>query len=408
MEKAQNLAIYNKVAEHARRAFARLVIRPGVYTPADIMKEKKQGAAFYTGDPDEVAIVTVNAFTCSFSVARALDLLAKLANAYHIPTAARVTFERTEKQAEELRAILDAEAEARRIQEEVERIAEERRQEEARRARIIEEGEELNARTMAGEFATRHAIIIELPTTTGTTEPTPEPRAEVLAPAGTIEPEAITQPESVPTTDTRALVATIARRALYVAALFVAVLLLAITPDRTQPTSAHNSKPAPARTNKYICLEPDTQSAPEAITEPTAPELPEVVITPSHHAKRAHRAAKRAPEAIADPTEPTAAADTLNAEPVAITTTATEPQPEALDAITPEAEPEAITEPEATSDDDQNTEPTEPTEPESDPQPAPAPGSGSTAPTTTPATLAPVLVAAGVPAVVIPYIIAAF
>ena len=42
MEKAQNLAIYNKVAEHARRAFARLVIRPGVYTPAEIMKEKKQ------------------------------------------------------------------------------------------------------------------------------------------------------------------------------------------------------------------------------------------------------------------------------------------------------------------------------------------------------------------------------
>lgn len=250
------------------------------------------------------------------------------------------------------------------------------------------------------------AIASELPTTTGTTEPTPEPRAEVLAPAAAVERPRIAEPENEPQSNPAQLVALIARRALYVAALLVAVLLLVLTPDRTQSTSAHSSKPQPARSYKYHMLEPDTQSAPEAITTATAPELREVVITGSRHSKRATRAPKMA---TATTTEPTAAADTLKADTLAAADTI---EPQALETMAEPTEPEAI---ESTASDDAPELQSEPTEPTTEPTPAPGtaepepvPTTGTTATTTAPATLAPVLVAAGVPAVLIPYIIAAF
>ena len=264
LEKAENLAIYTKVAEHARRAFARLVIRPGVYTPADIVKIKKQGAAFYTGDPDEVATVEVGAFSCTFSVARALDLLAKLVNAYHIPTAARVTFERTEKQADELRDTLEREAEERRQREEAERPERERIEAEARRARIIEEGEELNARTLAGDFANLYAIAPELPTATNQAETaTPED-----VPALTISESHHKESRA------RLVMITAARWLLRAAAVVAAVLLVTLTPERTTTANADTltAEPTPAPVLVIAdTLTADTLETAREITElPTA------------------------------------------------------------------------------------------------------------------------------------------
>ena len=95
-EAAKNLAIYNAIAEHARRAFEALEILPGQYTPAQVVNLLKKSRARWNDNADrrEVARVEVEGFACSFLLADVFAVLAQVATAYEIPTRNRVTFVR--------------------------------------------------------------------------------------------------------------------------------------------------------------------------------------------------------------------------------------------------------------------------------------------------------------------------
>lgn len=166
-EQSKNLAIYNEVAKHARRAFSRVILPAGVYKPADIVRAEKRGVVFFFFDKDENVTVEIDNFNCSFLLCDSFRLLSKLATAYGIPAAHRVTFERTEEENEDLRDILRAEEEEAR-----------KKEEEERRARIIEEGNRINERII--EQFDRFALVEELPTKDSTTQNATE--SDTIAP----------------------------------------------------------------------------------------------------------------------------------------------------------------------------------------------------------------------------------
>jgi hypothetical protein len=98
---AKNEAIYNLIADHARRAFELLTIEPGEHTAADVAKAIKKHRAFFTEEfyklPEFVEIEH-DGFTCSFRLSDIFTILSKCATAWRIRTAARVTFVREEEE----------------------------------------------------------------------------------------------------------------------------------------------------------------------------------------------------------------------------------------------------------------------------------------------------------------------
>ena len=101
-EKEMNAAIYGEMTKHARRAFEFVKIEPGQYNAAQVVAAiDKYKASFVWGkqDPEEVVTVAVGTYQCKYLLKNAFDMLAKVATAWGIPTAARATFERAKETA---------------------------------------------------------------------------------------------------------------------------------------------------------------------------------------------------------------------------------------------------------------------------------------------------------------------
>ena len=140
-ERTKNIAIYSEAAQVARDAFERLDIAAGFYTPAQVATAiNKYIAKWSDADDDyfsELVKIEVDTFSCSFPRGLVFDILNRWGSGLSIPSAVRVSFERTEAQNDDRRAAATSEAEA---------AAEAERQAQAEAERQAREAEEKRAR----------------------------------------------------------------------------------------------------------------------------------------------------------------------------------------------------------------------------------------------------------------------